>query len=79
MVRMDETVGIQVGSGLRTARLRAGLTPAEVAEAAFLPPEAYVRMERGKLLPSVHTLVALCRALRLSAGWLRPNSSRVPA
>lgn len=71
---MDETVGIHVGSGLRTARLRAGLTQAEVAEAALLPPEAYVRMERGKLLPSVDTLVALCRALRLSAGWLRQAS-----
>lgn len=76
---MDETVGIQVGSGLRTARLRAGLTPSEVAEAALLPLEAYVRMEQGKLLPSVHTLVALCRALRLSVGWLRPSSCRVPA
>jgi transcriptional regulator with XRE-family HTH domain len=76
---MDETVGIHVGSGLRTARLRAGLTWSEVAEAALLSPEAYVRMERGKLLPTVPTLVTLCRALRITDGWLRPNSSRVPA
>lgn len=72
---MDEAVGIQVGSGLRSARLRAGLTQVEVAEAARLPPEAYVRMERGKLLPTVPTLVVLCRALRISAEWLR----RAPA
>ena len=68
---MDEAVGIEVGSGLRAARLRAGLTQVEVAEAACLSPEAYVRMERGKLLPTVSTLVALCRALRIRAGWLR--------
>jgi transcriptional regulator with XRE-family HTH domain len=72
---MDEAVGIQVGSGLRSARLRAGLTQVEVAEAARLPPEAYVRMECGKLLPTVSTLVALCRALRLSAEWLRQASA----
>ncbi|WP_240360935.1 helix-turn-helix domain-containing protein [Pyxidicoccus caerfyrddinensis] len=72
---MDETVGIHVGSGLRTARLRAGLTWSEVAEAAFLPTEAYVRMERGKLLPTVPTLITLCRALRISAGWLRQSSA----
>lgn len=75
VVHMDETVVIQVGSGLRTARLRAGLTTAQVAEAASLPPEAYVRMERGKLLPTVSTLVTLCRALRISAEWLRRASS----
>ncbi|MFP2908999.1 helix-turn-helix domain-containing protein [Pyxidicoccus sp. 3LFB2] len=73
---MDEAVVIHVGNGLRKARLRAGLTPAQVAESACLPPEAYVRMERGKLLPSVSTLVALCRALRISDGWLhRPAST----
>ena len=68
---MDESVGIQVGCGLRGARLRAGLTQRQVAEAARLSLEAYVRMECGKLLPTVSTLVSLCRALRISAEWLR--------
>ncbi|MFP2934350.1 helix-turn-helix domain-containing protein [Pyxidicoccus sp. 3LG] len=72
---MDEAVACQVGAGLRGARLRAGLTQAQVAEAAGLPPEAYMRMERGRLLPSIPTLVALCRALSISAEWLR----QVPA
>ncbi|QSQ24174.1 helix-turn-helix transcriptional regulator [Pyxidicoccus parkwayensis] len=71
---MDEAVLIQVGSGLRGARVRAGMTQLEVAEAACLPPEAYVRMECGKLLPTVPMLVALCRALRISAEWLRVGS-----
>ncbi|MCP3140585.1 helix-turn-helix domain-containing protein [Pyxidicoccus xibeiensis] len=71
---MDEAVACQVGVGLRGARLRAGLTLAQVADAAGLAPEAYVRIERGKLLPSMPTLVALCRALSLSAGWLRNPS-----
>ncbi len=68
---MDEAVAVQLGCGLRAARLRAGLTHAQVADAADLPPEAYVRMERGKLLPTVPTLYALCRTLRIGAEWLR--------
>jgi transcriptional regulator with XRE-family HTH domain len=63
---MDEAIAIRVGQGLRAARLRARLTQAQVAEAFGLAPEAYARMERGKLLPSLPTLVGLCAVLRVS-------------
>jgi DNA-binding XRE family transcriptional regulator len=63
---MDESIAIKVAQGLRAARLRAGLTQAQAAEAASLSPEVYGRMERGKLLPSLPTLTVLCAAFRSS-------------
>jgi DNA-binding XRE family transcriptional regulator len=51
--------------------MRAGLTPTQVADATDLPPEVYVRMERGKLVPTLTTLHALCQTLRIGSGWLR--------
>jgi len=45
------------------ARLRSGLTQADVAETIGTVTEVYGRMERGKLLPSVPTLFRLCLAL----------------
>lgn len=46
------------------ARLRSGLTQADVAETIGTVTEVYGRMERGKLLPSVPTLFRLCLALQ---------------
>jgi DNA-binding XRE family transcriptional regulator len=45
------------------ARLRSGLTQADVADTIGTVTEVYGRMERGKLLPSVPTLFRLCLAL----------------
>jgi transcriptional regulator with XRE-family HTH domain len=53
-----------VGEGARLARMRAGLTQADVAERIGVATEVYGRMERGKMLPSVPTLLRLCMALR---------------
>ena len=72
---MNEAVSVLLGRGLREARLRAGLGHAQVADTACLSPEAYVRIERGKLMPSQHMLQRLCRALRISADWLHRDSS----
>ncbi|MBZ4416671.1 helix-turn-helix transcriptional regulator [Myxococcus sp. RHSTA-1-4] len=75
---MNEAVSVPLGRGLRDARLRTGLTPAQVADAARLPPEAYVRIERGKLLPTLPALYLLCRALGIRADWLRGEPSANP-
>ncbi|AEI64192.1 helix-turn-helix transcriptional regulator [Corallococcus macrosporus] len=56
-----------MGEAARGARLRAGLTQADVAERVGIAAEVYGRMERGKMMPSVPTLFRLCLALRLSA------------
>ena len=49
---------------MRVARMRVGLTQAEIAASVGIAPEVFGRMERGKMLPSVPTLFRLCVALR---------------
>ncbi len=56
-----------LGGALRTARLEAELTQADVAERVGVATEVYGRMERGLLTPSVPSLRKLCLVLRLDA------------
>ena len=68
-----------VGEIAREARLRAGLTQADVAERVGLATEVYGRLERGRMLPSVPSLRRLCIALRMpSDTFLGLNSGEVP-
>lgn len=62
--RMEKKLATTVGESARLARMRAGLTQADVAERIGVATEVYGRMERGKMLPSVPTLLRLCVALR---------------
>lgn len=64
---MESELRAQIGAASRAARRRLGLTQAEVAERIGIVPEVYGRLERGRMLPSVVTLVRLCRALSISA------------
>jgi transcriptional regulator with XRE-family HTH domain len=59
-----------IGAVAREARLRARLTQEEVAERVEIVSEVYGRLERGAILPSLPTLVRLCRALALDANSL---------
>jgi transcriptional regulator with XRE-family HTH domain len=59
-----------VGELARQARLRAGLTQADVAERVGLATEVYGRMERGRMLPSVPSLRRLCVVLRIPSDVL---------
>jgi transcriptional regulator with XRE-family HTH domain len=69
-----------LGDAARAARLKAGLTQADVAERVGVATEVYGRLERGLLLPSVPTLRRLCLALHLAADTLLAlDSSRPPA
>jgi DNA-binding XRE family transcriptional regulator len=61
--RQEQRIRSTLGSAARMARLRSGLTQADVAETIGTVTEVYGRMERGKLLPSVPTLFRLCMAL----------------
>lgn len=63
---MNEQLAEVIGTAARAAREQMGLTQAEVAERIQLTPLVYSRMERGKMLPSVPSLVRLCAALHLS-------------
>jgi len=62
--RMEKRLATTVGEGCRLARMRSGQTQADVAGRIGVATEVYGRMERGKMLPSVPTLLRMCVALR---------------
>jgi transcriptional regulator with XRE-family HTH domain len=75
-----QRLGAMIGSAARSARLRTGLTQADLAEQLDLAVEVYGRLERGQMLPSVPTLHQLCVSLGLSAdevlGFLPEGGAR---
>lgn len=77
---MREQLAATLGDAARAARERLGLTQAEVAGLMELSPVVYNRLERGRMLPSVPTLVRLCEILRVSPaellGFPRPAPPR---
>ncbi len=74
---MKTELGIHLGTRARTARKQLGLTQADVAAQLGLAREVYARLERGEMLPSLTTLRALCRALRVPPHELLALDSRV--
>ncbi|HEX5750846.1 MAG TPA: helix-turn-helix transcriptional regulator [Archangium sp.] len=67
-----------LGDAAREARLKAGLTQADVAERIGVATEVYGRLERGLLMPSVPTLRRICLALHMSADAMLALSSPQP-
>jgi transcriptional regulator with XRE-family HTH domain len=52
-----------LAANVREARKRAGWTQAQMAERIDMPVDMYGRMERGALLPSLDSFVAICCVL----------------
>ncbi|MBZ4421534.1 helix-turn-helix domain-containing protein [Myxococcus sp. RHSTA-1-4] len=73
---MNEKLSAVIGKAARAAREQLGLTQVEVARLMDLSPVVYNRLERGRMLPSVPTLVRLCETLKVSPevvlGFHRP-------
>ncbi|MFL5355185.1 helix-turn-helix domain-containing protein [Archangium sp.] len=67
---MNEKLQRHLGDAARAARLRLGLTQAEVAAKVDLEPGVYGRVERGGMMPSVPSLRRICLTLGLSADVL---------
>ena len=63
---METSLQQSLGEAARAARLRLGLTQAQVAKRADMTPGIYGRLERGGMLPSVGTLLRLCAALEVT-------------
>ena len=63
-------LALYLGAVAREARKKAGLTQEEAAERIDVATEVYGRLERGNMLPSLPTLMRLCRALALDANSL---------
>lgn len=67
---MDRKLATTIGVTARGARIRAGLTQADLAERLEMATEVYGRLERGAMLPSVETLLKLSACLRISPNRL---------
>lgn len=61
---------MSIGRQLRTYRQLAGWTQVSLSQQVGLSAEAYARIERGRALPSLPTLLRLGNALRLSSDAL---------
>ncbi|RKI43377.1 XRE family transcriptional regulator, partial [Corallococcus sp. AB049A] len=57
--QLERKLAVSVGAAARAARLKAGLTQADVADRVGIASEVYGRLERGKMMPSVPTLFRL--------------------
>jgi transcriptional regulator with XRE-family HTH domain len=62
------------GDLLREARLRAGLSQAELARRAGKPTSVIGRWERGEVRPSLETLRQVIRAAGLELGFTLANA-----
>ena len=60
---MDRKLAAVIGAAARAARMKTGLTQAEVAELLGIATEVYGRLERGAMLPSVETLMRISASL----------------
>lgn len=63
---MDDRLAEKLGASVRAARLDKGLTQAEAAELLGISLEFFGRIERGKTLPSVETLVRVVARVGVS-------------
>ncbi|MFY0568939.1 helix-turn-helix domain-containing protein [Archangium lansingense] len=75
---MDEKLRHALGDAARAARLRLGLTQAEVAKKVRLKPGVYGRVERGAMVPSVPTLRRICETLGISSDALLSLGAPAP-
>jgi predicted transcriptional regulator len=53
----------KTGENVKTARVKAGLTPGQVAEQVHVSDEYYNRVEDGTLFPDLMTFVRICRVI----------------
>lgn len=63
-------INVEVGSRIRIARERAGLTQEELAERIGRSTQFISTIERGAAGPSLETVVRLCEVLHTTAEWL---------
>ncbi len=68
--RTDDAAVGSLGSNLRDARERLGLTQEEVADRSGVHPTEVSRIEAGKRDPRVSTVERLAQALGVKAGEL---------
>lgn len=63
----------KIGTVLKTAREKAGLTQAELAERAGVTRAYYADVERGRYTPSLRVLSKLSEILNIDLNFLKEN------
>lgn len=74
--RMPRLDTVALGARVQAARKKAGLTQAQLAEAADVTDETLSRLERGKFAVAPETLVAIADALSASLDGLLGRDGR---
>ncbi|MBQ7598525.1 MAG: helix-turn-helix transcriptional regulator [Clostridia bacterium] len=64
-----------IGKRLYAIRKKAGLTQAEVAEAAGLSDRTYADIERGSVNMRTETILRICEALQITPNEIFTNST----
>ena len=67
---------VDIGARMRSLRLAARLTQAQLAERVGIDASFYGQIERGKNVPSLKTFLAISSALGVEPGTLLPSSER---
>jgi transcriptional regulator with XRE-family HTH domain len=62
----ERALARRIGSRLKAARQREGLTQKEAGRLVGVATEVFGRFERGRILPSTPMLVGMCLALKVS-------------
>lgn len=65
-----EQIYKNLGEKMREARIKTGLTQAQVAEKASIEPAYYGQLERATKVPSLQTLMKIARILKTSPSAL---------
>ncbi len=64
-----------IGNKLYTLRKKAGLTQAEVAEAAGLADRTYADIERGSVNMRIETILKICNVLHITPDEILTNDN----
>ena len=73
--RIDDNV-YKIGSNIRAARMRAGLTQEEMSEKIGVTPQYLSDLERGLVGTSIPTLIRICTDLNVSADFILFGNSK---
>ena len=68
----DEKTILEIANKIKDARIKKGLTQAEVAQKAGMDTNSYAKLERGKTRPFGVTLVKICKALGIKSSDILP-------
>lgn len=69
-LEVANAIALSLGRRLRHLRQRAGWTQSHLSGLVSLTPEAYARLERGRSMPSLPTLLRLANVLQVTSDAL---------